>query len=81
MEYNPEWIVETTYDGIEKARQPGYGFIADHILLEVSFLVRLFHEFFHEVHDRARKLRKPTLMFSTLLQTTSRATCVYLRAE
>ena len=29
-----EWRVSSTVEGIQRARQPGYAFIADHILLE-----------------------------------------------
>ena len=35
VEYNPSWVVKDALAGIARARQPGYAFISDHILLEV----------------------------------------------
>ena len=35
IQNNPDWIVNSALDGIQRARQPGYAFISDHILLEV----------------------------------------------
>ena len=38
IKHNDDWVVESTDDGIHRAREPGYAFISDHILLEVRII-------------------------------------------